>query len=56
LLMTLVIGLIGSVAGGGIASLLGTGDMWELNALGFIAAVVVAVLLLGAAESWAARR
>ncbi len=47
---TLLLGLVGSIIGGTIASLLGTGDIWELNVLGFVLAVVAAVLLIGVAE------
>lgn len=46
MLMTLVLGLVGSVIGGTIASLLGTGDIMELNVIGFIASVISAVLLI----------
>lgn len=53
---TLLLGLVGSVIGGVIASLLGTGDIFELNFLGFIVAVIAAVLLIGVAESVAGRR
>ncbi|MCC9174969.1 GlsB/YeaQ/YmgE family stress response membrane protein [Arthrobacter sp. zg-Y179] len=52
---TLLLGLVGSVVGGVIASLLGTGDIWELNILGFIVSVVAAVLLIGVAEGVAGR-
>ncbi|MCQ1987178.1 GlsB/YeaQ/YmgE family stress response membrane protein [Arthrobacter sp. zg-Y844] len=52
---TLLLGLVGSVIGGVIASLLGTGDIWELNILGFIVSVVAAVLLIGVAEAVAGR-
>ncbi|MBP3036427.1 GlsB/YeaQ/YmgE family stress response membrane protein [Arthrobacter sp. zg-ZUI100] len=55
LLATLLLGLVGSVIGGVIANLLGTGDIWELNVLGFIVAVVAAVLLIGVAESVSGR-
>lgn len=55
LLATLILGLVGSVIGGVIANLLGTGDIFELNILGFIVAVVAAVLLIGVAESVAGR-
>ncbi|WP_435748097.1 hypothetical protein [Nocardioides sp. SYSU DS0663] len=48
--MTLLLGLVGSVIGGTIAWLLGTGDIWELNILGFVLAVVAAVALIGVAE------
>jgi uncharacterized membrane protein YeaQ/YmgE (transglycosylase-associated protein family) len=56
LLATLLLGLAGSVIGGVIASLLGTGDIFELNLLGFIVAVIAAVLLIGVAESMTGRR
>ncbi len=56
LLMTLLLGLVGSVIGGVIANLLGTGDMWELNIIGFIVAVVAAVLLIGVAEGMSSRK
>ncbi|MGW6282963.1 GlsB/YeaQ/YmgE family stress response membrane protein [Kribbella sp. NPDC055071] len=55
LLATLLLGLVGSVIGGTIASILGTGGIFELNIFGFIAAVVASVLLVGTAESLAAR-
>ncbi len=50
LLATLGLGVVGSVIGGLVANLLGTGDIWELNVLGFVVAVVAAVLLVGVAE------
>ncbi|MFJ6253645.1 GlsB/YeaQ/YmgE family stress response membrane protein, partial [Pseudarthrobacter sp. NPDC092076] len=56
LLATLLLGLAGSVIGGVIASLLGTGDIFELNFLGFIVAVIAAVLLVGTAEAIVGRR
>ncbi len=49
-LATLALGLVGSLIGGLIAQLLGTGSIWELNILGFVLAVVAAVLLIGVAE------
>lgn len=48
--MTLLLGVVGAIIGGLIASLFGTGDIFELNVLGFILAVVAAVLLIGAVE------
>jgi uncharacterized membrane protein YeaQ/YmgE (transglycosylase-associated protein family) len=51
LLATLGLGLVGSLIGGTIAWLLGTGSIWELDFLGFVLAVVAAVLLVGGAES-----
>jgi len=51
IIATLLLGLVGSVIGGVIANLLGTGDIMELNVLGFIVAVIASVLLIGVAES-----
>ncbi len=56
LLATLLLGLAGSVIGGVIANVLGTGDVFELNTLGFIVAVISAVVLLGVFEGAAASR
>jgi uncharacterized membrane protein YeaQ/YmgE (transglycosylase-associated protein family) len=50
LLWTLVLGVVGSVVGGVIANLIGTGDVMELNAFGFIVAVAASVALLAAAD------
>lgn len=54
-LMTLLLGLVGSVIGGVVANLLGTGGIFELNVLGFVVAVVAAVLLIGIAEGSSTR-
>jgi uncharacterized membrane protein YeaQ/YmgE (transglycosylase-associated protein family) len=56
LIATLLLGLAGSVIGGVIASLLGTGNIFELNVLGFIVAVIASVALIGVAEGLAGRR
>jgi uncharacterized membrane protein YeaQ/YmgE (transglycosylase-associated protein family) len=50
LLWTLVLGVIGSLIGGTIANALRSGDIWELNVIGFVAAVVASVLVLSVAE------
>lgn len=50
LLWTLALGVLGSLIGGTIANALNTGDIWELNIIGFIAAVVTSVALLAVAE------
>lgn len=55
LLATLGLGLVGSLIGGTIAWLLGTGSIWELNVLGFVLAVVAALLLVGTAEAVAGK-
>jgi len=46
---------VGSLIGGTIAWLIGTGSIWELNILGFVLAVVAAVLLVGTAEGMSGR-
>ena len=50
LLATLLLGVAGAVIGGFLASLIGAGDIFELNFVGFVLAVVAAVLLIGVAE------
>ncbi len=50
LLWTLALGVVGSVIGGVIANLIGSGDIFELNAIGFIVAVIASVALLATAE------
>lgn len=55
IVMTLVLGLVGSVIGGLVANALGTGDILELNLIGFVVALVSAVLLIGVAEGIARR-
>lgn len=54
--MTLLLGLAGSVIGGLIANALGTGDIFELNVLGFVLAVISAVILIGITEGAAGAR
>jgi uncharacterized membrane protein YeaQ/YmgE (transglycosylase-associated protein family) len=56
LLMTLLLGLAGSVIGGVVANLLGTGDIRELNVIGFVVAVIAAVLLIGVFEGLAGKK
>jgi len=50
LLWTLALGLAGSVIGGTIANAIGTGDIFELNVIGFIVAVLSSIALLVVAE------
>lgn len=50
LLWTLALGVAGSVVGGVIANLIGSGDVMELNVIGFVVAVAAAVALLAGAE------
>ncbi|MDQ3384073.1 MAG: hypothetical protein M3519_09870 [Actinomycetota bacterium] len=54
---TLLLGLAGSVIGGLIAQyVFNSGDIMELNVIGFIAAVIAAVLLIGVAEAMSGRK
>jgi uncharacterized membrane protein YeaQ/YmgE (transglycosylase-associated protein family) len=50
ILWTLALGVLGSVIGGTIANAIGTGDIWELNVIGFVVAVLASVGLLAVAE------
>ena len=56
LLMTEVLGVAGALIGGFLASLIGTGSIFELDFLGFVFAVIAAVLLVGVAEGSTARK
>jgi uncharacterized membrane protein YeaQ/YmgE (transglycosylase-associated protein family) len=51
-LMTILLGIAGAVAGGVIASAIGEGDIFELNFIGTVTGVVAAALLIAAAESF----
>ena len=53
LLWTFLLGLAGALIGGIAASAIGTGDIFELNIIGFIVAVIAAIVLIGAAEGFA---
>ena len=55
-LMTLLLGLAGSIIGGSIANLIGSGRIFELNVIGFVIAVIAAVALIGVAESLSGSR
>lgn len=44
--MTLLLGVIGSVVGGVVANVLGTGDIFELNIIGSAVAIATAVVLV----------
>jgi uncharacterized membrane protein YeaQ/YmgE (transglycosylase-associated protein family) len=54
--MTLVLGVVGSLIGGVVAILLGTGSFGELNIIGAVVAIVAAVLLIGVAEGMSSRK
>ncbi len=49
--MTVLLGVAGAVIGGTVASALGRGQIFELNFLGFLVAVLAAVGLVAAAEA-----
>lgn len=55
ILATLGLGVVGSVIGGLLASLIGTGKITELDFLGTVFAVIAAVLLVGTAEALTGR-
>ena len=55
IVMTLLLGLAGSLVGGVVANALGTGGLFELNVVGFVVAVIAAVLLIGVAEGMSGR-
>jgi uncharacterized membrane protein YeaQ/YmgE (transglycosylase-associated protein family) len=56
LLGTLLLGVAGSLIGGVVASALGTGDIFELNILGAVVAIIAAVLLIGVVEGMMGRK
>jgi uncharacterized membrane protein YeaQ/YmgE (transglycosylase-associated protein family) len=49
--MTLLLGVAGAVVGGVVASLIGTGEVFELNFLGTVVGVIAAAGLIGAADA-----
>ena len=51
MLLTVLLGVGGALIGGVVASYLGTGDIFELNVIGFIVAVIAAVGLIAGAEA-----
>ncbi len=56
MLATLGLGCVGALIGGIVATLLGTGSLTELDFLGFVVAVIAAVLLVGTAEGLTSKR
>ncbi len=50
-LMTVLLGIGGALVGGIIASAIGEGDIFELNAIGTIVGIIAAVLLISLAET-----
>ena len=56
ILMTLVLGVVGAIIGGVIGGFFNDKtNIFELNFLGFVIAVIAAVLLIGVAESLSGR-
>ena len=55
ILATMLLGVLGAVIGGFLASLIGAGDIFELNFLGFVFAVIAALLLVGIAEGMSSK-
>jgi uncharacterized membrane protein YeaQ/YmgE (transglycosylase-associated protein family) len=56
LVMTLLLGVVGSVIGGVVANALGTGDVFELNFLGSVVAIAASVVLIVIGERTGAIR
>jgi len=50
ILMTLLLGVIGSLIGGTIANALQSGSIWELNIIGALSAIFASVVLLAIGE------
>lgn len=46
LVMTVLLGVVGSVVGGIVANALGTGDVFELNFIGAVVAIAASVVLI----------
>jgi uncharacterized membrane protein YeaQ/YmgE (transglycosylase-associated protein family) len=50
-LMTILLGIVGALIGGVVASAIGTGDIFELNIIGTLVGIAAAAGLIGVAES-----
>ena len=48
--LTLLLGVVGSVVGGVVANILGTGDIFELNIIGSLVAIAASVVLIVVGE------
>ena len=46
IVMTVLLGVVGSVVGGVVANALGTGDILELNFIGAVVAILASVVLI----------
>ena len=49
--MTILLGIVGALIGGIIASAIGTGDIFELNFIGTLVGIAAAAGLIGAADA-----
>lgn len=49
--LTVLLGIGGALVGGIVATLIGTGDIFELNFIGTVVGVIAAAGLIGAADS-----
>lgn len=49
--MTILLGIVGALIGGIIASAIGTGDIFELNIIGTLVGIAAAAGLIGAADA-----
>lgn len=49
--LTLLLGVAGALVGGIVASLIGTGGIFELNIIGTIVGIIAAVGFIGAADA-----
>ncbi len=56
ILMTLALGVVGSLIGGVVATLIGSGTFTELNIIGAVVAIIAAVLLIGVFEGLSGRQ
>lgn len=56
IVVTLLLGVVGSVVGGIVANLLGTGSVFELNIFGSLVAIAAAVVLIVIGERAGALR
>lgn len=54
--MTVGVGIVAALVGGIVATLLGTGSLDELDFLGFVVAVIAAIVLIPVAEGLASRK
>jgi uncharacterized membrane protein YeaQ/YmgE (transglycosylase-associated protein family) len=49
--LTVLLGVAGALVGGIVASVIGTGGIWELNFLGTIVGIIAATVFIAAADN-----